>query len=107
MSETESHKRAKSKAAGKSGQTEKPLPGNQRLDAATKKKATEIERSGSANGLKKAAKRLKVSGKPQKVLQVPQKDMDKAAEAMRDIGISGTVKNMGGTKSRSVRPKKN
>ena len=103
MSESKSHKRAKSKAAGKSGTTEKPLPGNRRLDAATTKKATEVERSGTTEGLKKAAQRLKSSQKPQKVLQVPQKDMDAAAQAMKKAGIGGTVKNMGGTKSRSVR----
>jgi hypothetical protein len=48
----------------------------------------------------------KDSGKPQKVLQVPQKDMAKAAKAMQNVGISGTIKNMGGTKRRSVSKKK-
>lgn len=57
-------------------------------------------------GLEKAAKRLKDSGRPQKVLQVPQKDMAKAAKAVQNVGISGTVKNMGGTKKRSVARKK-
>ena len=103
MAETPSHKRAKRKAAGKSGQTEVPLPGGRRLDAATPKRATEVERSGTTVGLRKAARRLRDSGKPQKILQVPQKDMDKAAQAMRDVGVSGTVKNMGDTKRRSVR----
>jgi hypothetical protein len=44
MSESESHKRAKAKAkaAGKSGNTEVKLGGSKRLDAATKKTATEI-----------------------------------------------------------------
>ena len=31
-------------------------------------------------------------GKPRKVLQVPQKDMAKAAKTMENTGISGTVK---------------
>jgi len=57
-------------------------------------------------GLEKAVRRLKDSGKPQKVLQVPQKDMAKAAKAMQNIGISGTIKNMIGTKRRSVPKKK-
>jgi hypothetical protein len=48
----------------------------------------------------------KDSGKPQKILQVPQKDMAKAAKAMQNVGIIGTVKNMGGTKRRSVSNKK-
>lgn len=106
MPESKSHKRAKRKAAGKKGQTEKPLKGGGRLDAASKVRATEIERSGSKAALRKAATRLKKSRKKQKVLQVPQKDMDKAAEAMREKGVSGTVKNMSGSKRRTIRKKK-
>ena len=102
MSESKSHRQAKAKAAGKTGTTEKPLPGKRRLDAATAKRATEVERSGTTQGLKKAAQRLKDSGKLQKVLQVPQQHMGLAAEAMRKVGIGGTLKNMGGTKRRSV-----
>jgi len=101
-----STKAAKKKAAGKSGQTEVPLSGGRRIDAATKKKATEVERSGSSSGLEKAALRLKDSKKPQKVLQVPQKDRPKAVKAMKTVGTSGTVKNMSGTKRRSVSKKK-
>ena len=57
-------------------------------------------------GLDAAANRLKQSDAPQKVLQVPQKDMAAAAVAMRKAGVGGTVKNMGGTKRRSVRSPK-
>jgi len=106
MAETSSHKRAKGRAAGKSGKTEVPLSGGRRLDAARRKTATEIERSGTVGGLKKAARRLKSSRKPQKVLQVPQKDMSKATQAMREVGVGGTVKNMAGTKRISVPKKK-
>jgi len=106
MSETPSHRRAKRKAAGKSGKTEVPLKGNRRLDAASKNKAAEIERSGNMDGLVRAARRLKTSRKPQKVLQVPQKDMLKAVQAMKKVGVGGTVKNMSGTKRRSVPKKK-
>ncbi len=109
MPETPSHRRAKSKAAGPGGRTEVPLPGGKRLDARTQGggRATEVERSGSAQGLGAAARRLKQSGASKKVLQVPQKDMDAAAAAMRKVGVGGTVKNMGGTKRRSVpRPKR-
>lgn len=102
MSETKSHKQAKAKAAGKSGKTEVHIPGNRSLDAASAKKATEVERSGTQEGLEKAASRLKASGKSQKILQVPQKDMAKATKAMKNVGVGGTVKNMGGTKRRSV-----
>ncbi len=106
MSESKAHKRAKKKAAGSKGQTEKPISRGRRLDAATANKATEVERSGTSTGLEKAARRLKASRKPQKVLQVPQNDMDKAVKAMKKVGVGGTVKNMGGTKRRSVPKKK-
>lgn len=106
MSESQSHKQAKRKAAGKTGKTEVPLKGGSRLDAQTKNKATEVERSGSSARLELAARRLKRSRKPQKVLMVPQKDMDKAAKAMRKVGASGTVKNLGGTKRRQVKSAK-
>ena len=106
MAESDSHRRAKSEAAGRAGKTEAPLRGNRRLDALTPRKAIEIERSGTMAGLEKAAKRLKDSGRSQKVLQVPQKDMTKAAKALKNVGVGGTVKNMGGTKRRSVPKKK-
>jgi hypothetical protein len=101
MPESSSHNRAKRRAAGPGGKTEVKLPGNQRLDAksAGGKKAVEVERSGN---LEAAARRLKKSRAPQKVLQVPQKDMSDAAAAMRKVGVGGTVKNLTGTKRRSV-----
>ena len=106
MSETTSHQRAKRKAAGKAGKTEVPIKGDRRLDATSKRKATEIERSGNMESLEKAARRLKASGKPQKVLQVPQKDIPKAVKAMNNVGVGGTVKNLKGTKKLSVPKKK-
>ena len=106
MTESKSHKRAKRKAAGKSGKTEAPLKGGGRLDARTKIKATEIERSGTPRRLKAAARRLKRSRKRQRVLVVPQRDMNKAVDAMQEVGTTGTVKNINGTKRRQVRPKK-
>ena len=106
MPESTTHRRAKKRAAGPRGRTEVPLRGKQRLDALTKGggRATEVERSGSSAGLSAAARRLKKSGAPQKVLQVPQKDMGNAVKAMRKAGIGGTVKNMGGSKRWRVRP---
>jgi hypothetical protein len=103
MSESESHRRAKARAAGKNGEVENPLPGKQRLDALTPSgKATEVERSGVQKGLEAAAKRLKQADAKQHVLQVPQKDMAAAVEAMKKVGVGGTVKNMAGTKRVSV-----
>lgn len=102
MAESASHKRAKAKAAGASGQTEKSLSRNRRLDAATPRRATEVELSGDPRKLEKAARRLASSGRAQKVLQVPQYDMRAAARAMRQVGVAGGVKNMGGIKRRFV-----
>jgi len=102
MPESSAHKRAKGKAAGRSGTTEKAISRGRRIDAVTQKTATEVERSGSKQGLTQAARRLRDSGKSQKVLQVPQTDMRNAANAMRSVGVSGTVKNMSGTKRQSV-----
>ncbi len=105
MSETQAHQRAKAHAAGASGETEKRLKGGRRLDAVTPGRATEVERSGKPANLEAAAERLKDSHKGQKVLQVPQPDMDRAAEAARSVGVNLTVKNMSGTKRRHVHGK--
>ena len=106
MSKSESHKRAQSKAAGKKGKTEVKQRGGTRLDALSAGgRATEVERGGTKQSLEQAASRLKKAknaGASQAVLQVPQSAMDSAAAAMRVVGVSGTVKNMGGTKRRSV-----
>ncbi len=96
MPESQSHKRAKAKAPGK---TEVKVKGG-RLDSATPKTATQVERNKS--NLPNSVKRLKSSGRPQKVLQVPQPIMGDAAKEMRRQKVKGTVKNMGGTKRRSV-----
>ena len=97
MSETRSHRRAKKRAAGRGGRTEVRLRGGKRLDALTKggRRATEVERSGSTAGLNAAARRLKKSRAPQKVLHVPQQDMGAAVTAMRKAGVGGTVKKHG------------
>lgn len=100
MAESQAHKRAKSRAPGKK---EVPISNNRRLDSASPKTAYEIERSGNPEGLKKAARRLKASGRPHKVLQVPNQDMEMAVEAMRKVNVKGSVKNMGGTKRRQVK----
>lgn len=102
MGKSKSHRRAQARAAGDRGKTEVPLKSGRRLDARTKATATEVERSGNKRNLEQAARRLKQSGAPRKVLQVPQKDMPKAAKAMKTEGVKGSVKNMGGTKRRSV-----
>ena len=100
---SEAHRRAQKKAAGKHGQLEKPLKSGKRLNASTRVKATEIERSPAFPRLVKAAQRLGESGRRQKVLVVPNQNMGQARAAMRKVGTAGTVKNMSGTKRSHVR----
>lgn len=102
MAKTRSHSRAQSKAAGKRGRTEVPLRTGRILDARTPSTATEVERSGRKGALCQAARRLAQSYARRKVLQVPQRHMPRAGEAMRTENVHGTVKNMSGTKRRSV-----
>lgn len=100
MPESPSHKRAKAKAPGK---TEVRVRGGGRVDAATSKTATQVERNPS--NLQNSVAKLKASGRPRRVLQVPQHLMNDASEEMRKQNVSGTVKNMSGTKRRSIRAK--
>ncbi|MCB9743335.1 MAG: hypothetical protein H6740_12100 [Alphaproteobacteria bacterium] len=98
-------RRAQRRAAGKHGRIDVPLPSGRRLSALTASghRATEIERSGTFQRLLLAAERLAEIGAPQSVLQVPQAHMALAAEAMRQVGVAGTVRNMGGTRRIRVR----
>ena len=79
------------------------LPSGKRLDAKTPSgRAIEIERSGQTKQLELAAERLKESQANQRVLQVPNSDIPKAVEAMKKVGVGGTVKNLSGTNRRYV-----
>jgi len=100
MTESNSHKKAKRKAAGKE---EIKISKNRRLDSASEKRATEVELGGNFEA---AVKRLKDSGRPQKVLQTKQNLISKAAAEMRKQGVGGTVKNLSNTKRMSIPPKK-
>ena len=103
MAESRAHRDAKRRAAGRSGKNECPLPSGRRLDACTPARAIEVERSGQPLLLRRAAERLAESGKSQHVLIVPNHHMDLADKAMREVGVTGTVKNLGGTRSHSIR----
>ncbi len=100
MSESDSHKKAKREAAGRE---ETKISKDRRLDSASENRATEVEISGN---FKAAVKRLKDSGRPQKVLQTRQNLMPQAAKEMRKQGVGGTVKNMGNTKRMSIPSKR-
>lgn len=97
MSESQAHKNAKNKAPGK---IEVPVRGG-RLDSATSKTATQVERNKS--NLANSVKVLKSSNTPRKVLQVPQNLMKDASAEMRKQKVAGTVKNMGDTKRQSIK----
>lgn len=100
MSESESHKRAKRKAPGSE---EVPISGNRRLDSATRKTATEIERN--QQNLVKAVKRLNDSRRSRKTLKVPHNLIDNAINAVEKNGGGITVTNLCGSKTVRV-PKK-
>ncbi len=106
MAESVTHKRTKSKAAGKSGRTEVRIPGNRRIDAITQSKAVEVETSGQKALLEKAAQRLKDSGRKTRILVVPQTHMTKAKAAVRSAKTSATVGNLSGTKYSQVNVRK-
>ncbi len=93
MPESSKHRRIKGTEAGKSGKTETPLPGGKILDARTARKAVEVQTTVTPQELLKAAKRLRASGRPQKVLVVPKpKHVGEAAKAMRQAKVSGTAR---------------
>ncbi len=101
MTKSNAHKQAQIKAAGKNGVIEYKLSNGKKLDAMSKnkKRATEVERCGNFT---EAIKRLKISGASSCCLQVPQKDMKKAEDAMKKAGLKGVIKNMCGSKRKSV-----
>lgn len=98
---------AQRRAAGRGGRVDIPLPSGRTLCALTAsgRRATEIEHSGSFERLLCAAERLAEIGVRESILLVPQPHMALAAEAMRQVGVIGTVKNMGGTRKIRVRPR--
>ena len=105
MAETKAHIRAKKAAAGKNGQIEVPLPNGQRLDALRGDTAFEIERHAHPDRLKLAINRLKLSKAKNIVLQVPQKNFEKAITAMKKAKVTGTVRNMSGSQKIKISAK--
>ena len=76
MSESRSHKKGKGNAA----RTEVPIPGGRRLDAIRGRSAIEVERGGTPQKIDQALSRLKTQINKNKILRVPQKDMDMATQ---------------------------
>ena len=67
------------------------------------KKAETVDRTGSVKHLERDAKRLKHSKAEDRILYVPQWDMDKAEEAMRKAGVTGAVSNLCGSQRKRVK----
>lgn len=96
MPESRSHKRGK----GSATRTEVPIRGHRRLDAKRGHNAIEVELSGSTTGIRKAISRLKTQRNFNKILRVPQQDMNKAMKIVRQRNLNVTVTNLSKTKRR-------
>jgi len=98
MAESQSHKRGKGNAA----RQEVPIPGNRRLDAIRGRHAIEVERSGTTHGIDQALSRLRTQRSKNKILRVPQKDMDVAVDRARQKGMNVTVTNLSKTRRKKA-----
>ncbi|MBW7989409.1 MAG: hypothetical protein FVQ84_05240 [Planctomycetes bacterium] len=98
MAESRSHKRGKGNAA----RTEVPISRGRRLDAIRGKHAIEVERGGTPQKLRKALSRLKTQRNKNKILRVPQKDMNKAVQIARQKNMNVTVTNLAKSKRKKA-----
>lgn len=96
MSESRSHKQGKGRAA----LTEVPISGGRRLDAILGTTAIEVERGGTPRKIDQALSRLSTQVNKQKILRVPQLDMDLAVERARQKTMNVTVTNLSKTRRR-------
>lgn len=94
MPESRSHKGGKGSAARK----EVPISRGRRLDAIRGSNAIEVERGGTPQKIGQALSRLKTQTNKNKILRVPQKDMDMAAQLTRQRHMNVTVTNLSKTK---------
>ena len=90
MAESRSHKQGKGNAARK----EVSISGKRRLDAIRGNNAIEIERGGTPQKINEALSRLKTQINKNKILRVPQNDMDMAVQQARKKNINVTVTNL-------------
>jgi hypothetical protein len=67
------------------------------------RKAEETDRTGSVKHLERVAKKLKHKKAEDRILYVPQWDMDKAETAMRKAGVTGAVSNLCGSQRKRVK----
>jgi len=86
------HEKLKRQAAKKRGKTETPVKVGRkrgRIDVITLKKAIEIERSGNADRIEWALKKLSKSRKPIKILKVNRRYIPKARSIKRKLKLRG------------------
>ena len=86
------HTQLQRQAAGPRGKTEVPLrvgSKERRLDAETRKKAIEIERSCNPSRIELGLKKLSKSGKPTKILKVNYRCIPLANEIRKQLGLRG------------------
>ena len=98
MPESKSHKKGKGSAA----QTEVPIPGRRRLDAIRGQSAIEVERGGTPQKIDQALSRLRTQKNKNKILRVPQKDMELAAERASKKRMKVTITNISKTKRKKT-----
>lgn len=99
MPESRSHKKGKGKAA----RTEVPIPGGRRLDAIRGNSAIEVELGGTPEKIDEALARLKTQKNKNKILRVPQKNIDMAGQRVRQKRMNVTITNL--SKTRQIKPK--
>jgi hypothetical protein len=87
MSESRAHKRAKRRAVGRAGEVECPLPGGLRLDACTRTRAVEIERSSDPRYLAYAIAKVGVSGRRDRLVRVPHQNVPRAVDLALAMGL--------------------
>lgn len=102
MPESKRHKDLKRQEA-RTGRTEVTLRSGLRVDAMTRRRAVEIERSESSRSFEKAIRRLQSTRKTQRILRVPDQNLDMAADVARDMGADVTITNFSKTRRRNIR----
>jgi len=98
MAESRSHKQGKGSAARK----EVPISRNWRLDAVRGHHAIEVERGSTPQKINQALSRLKTQSNKNKILRVPQSDMDMAVQQAQKKKINVTVTNLAKNKRKKV-----
>lgn len=103
MSETSSHKNAKTRGL-RGSKTEVPIRGKRRLDANSSKVAREVERSSGKKSLMKAVRRLNTQTNKKKELLVPTPNLDKAKAVAEKVAKGKIlIQNLSRTQRRFVK----